>query len=89
MFDSFTISLVWSKAHPIPGHDPAEWRYDKFGWVIRRTDYGAVTEYGWEIDHLVPVSMGGANVISNLRPLHWSNNRAKSNKLTLADLLTG
>ncbi|KUG25132.1 hypothetical protein ASZ90_005048 [hydrocarbon metagenome] len=37
--------------------------------------------YGWEIDHIIPLSLGGTDDIANLQPLHWENNRKKSDNL--------
>ena len=39
--------------------------------------YGEESEYGWEIDHVLPLSKGGTHDISNLEPLQWQNNRTK------------
>ena len=34
-------------------------------------------KYGWEIDHLKPVVLGGTDDIENLNALQWQNNRSK------------
>lgn len=34
--------------------------------------------FGWEIDHVYPQVKGGDDNIANLRPMHWENNRSKS-----------
>lgn len=66
---------VWAKGQVIPNFDPAVWRYDAFGHVIRYQDYGdRNSTYGWEKDHIHPSALGGADHISNLRPLHCKNN---------------
>jgi len=79
-FSPSTIRLVWNKARPAPGFDPNERRLDACGAFIDWAKYGDTasrTGTGWEIDHILPLSHGGSDDLSNLQPLQWSNNREK------------
>ena len=73
---------VWAKAEAISrDNEEKGFRKDDCGAWIRYQDYGdrsSETNYGWEIDHIKPRSDGGSDDITNLRPLHWANNLAKS-----------
>lgn len=73
---------AWSKAQIVLGYDSRIWRRDRFGLYILYTDYGnRASDYGWEIDHIVPISKGGTDMLSNLEALHWRSNLQKSNTL--------
>lgn len=80
MNSTTTISQVWAKACIVDmENERLGFRKDQCGAWIKYGDYGDRTSpWGWEIDHIMPVSQGGANAVSNLRPLNWHNNAAKS-----------
>ena len=78
-FSATTIQLVWEKGQAVPGHNSDIWRKDVCGAWMKRTEYGNTnSQHGWEIDHKKPVAAGGGDELSNLQPLHWENNRYKS-----------
>lgn len=71
------IEQMWDKAKVIDGYDSNRWRQDFAGAWIKKDQYGIQSTFGWEIDHLTPVSQGGTDDVSNLNPLQWENNRTK------------
>ncbi len=70
------VDAVWRNAREIPGFDPDLWRLDANGDSICRPDYRcAAFRFGWEIDHIRPVVLGGDDDPGNLQPLRIDTNR--------------
>lgn len=72
------IQNIWNKATIVEGYNSDAYRKDACGAWIMRDKFGDRNHiFGWEIDHIYPVSLGGKDDIENLRPLHWENNVSK------------
>lgn len=78
MFTEQVIQQVWEKARRVEGYNGDSIRKDSCGAWILRSQYGNTDSmFGWEIDHVYPVSKGGGDDLQNLRPIQWENNRSK------------
>jgi len=73
------LSTIWNKATIVPGQDKNIFRKDVCGaWIAWKEHGNRNSQYGWEVDHIVPLSRNGAHHIDNVHPLHWQNNARKS-----------
>ena len=78
VFTDAEIKDVWKKAIEVEGVNSEMLRQDFAGAWIRFADYGnRNSQYGWEIDHLMPLSQGGEEKDDNYIPLQWQNNVRK------------
>jgi 5-methylcytosine-specific restriction endonuclease McrA len=79
-FNDYKKKVVWEKAEIIPTENKDQKRKDRCGAIIHWDKYGDTTDtgFGWEIDHIKPVVLGGTDELTNLQALQWQNNRQKS-----------
>jgi hypothetical protein len=84
-FDDATIEAVWQKAMPEP--DYSGFRKDRCGASMLGSKYGdRASAYGWEVDHIRPVALGGTDDLINLQPLQWENNAHKGDNYPKLDM---
>lgn len=78
-FPESTVRDVWLKGQADSRYQ--DYRADMCGKWMKWQDYGDTnSQYGWEIDHIKPVSRDGTDNLGNLQPLQWENNRDKSDQ---------
>jgi hypothetical protein len=57
--------------------------YDFAGWEVRKGAYGQNgSKFGWNIDHILPKSMGGTDDLNNLQITHMDTNAERGNRIT-------
>ena len=72
---------AWNNALHIYGSDD---RRDCDGRVIRWSEYGTYSTYGWHVDHIIPVALGGTDDSWNVRARHWYGNTSAGGLLSAA-----
>ena len=70
--------LVWKEAEILEDNDPNMWRLDPCGACIHWKEFRKKSEYGWDVDHILPKAKGGTFHIFNLCAMHWKNNQKKA-----------
>ena len=84
-FNPQEIEAVWQKGRIIPKFDSGTWRWDVYGAVMKRNEYGnRQSKNGWEIDHIKPCASFDLSdpkeqkhcfFYKNLQPLWGEDNR--------------
>lgn len=78
--------LIWNKARVVDGYDSNKYRQDACGaWIVYDDYQNRDSIYGWEVDHIYPMSklkcigveQKDIDDVRNLRPLNWKNNVSK------------
>lgn len=80
-FTQQEIESAWNLAFPVDGFSPDQIRKDYAGAYIMKDRYGDRTSnFGWEIDHIIPTEKNGPYESWNYTPLQWENNVLKSDQ---------
>jgi hypothetical protein len=60
-YDHATLSAIWAKGQIVQGNDSNVFRKDSYATWMKWDQYGQTSQYGWEVDHIIPESKGGSN----------------------------
>ena len=78
MTDEEKKEYCWNHAQIVEGYDKDSIRKDACGAWIFKAHYGMRDSvFGWEVDHVFPVILGGDDFKRNLRAMQWKNNVSK------------
>ena len=71
---------AWSRTSPVSQTQLNAWEFRKdcLGNLVRFSDFGnRHSPFGWELDFVVPKSLGGSSDPDNLQALHWRATAAR------------
>jgi hypothetical protein len=68
------LDFIFNRCRPYPGYPG--YAYDDDGNIIGRQHHGKYTDFGWHVDHILPVALGGMHHAGNVRARHWKTNTA-------------
>jgi hypothetical protein len=71
--------LAWNNVPSVPGQ---QYKTDCDGRLIAFEEYGRYSEYGWHIDHIIPLVLNGPDVPANWRARHWKGNTEAGGRLS-------
>lgn len=75
-----SIEKAWEKARVVDGFDPNFFRQDACGaWIQKEMFSQSGSMFGWGVDLIFPLSMGGSPVDDNIRALNYRNLVSKGN----------
>jgi 5-methylcytosine-specific restriction endonuclease McrA len=57
--------------------------HDFAGRLVHKNKYGVRAEYGWTVDHILPLSMNGPDKWENVQITHFRTNEEKLTKIPL------
>lgn len=78
MTDEEKKEYTWNRAQIVEGYDRDTVRKDACGAWILKDHYGMRDSiFGWEVDHVFPIALGGDDFVQNLRAMQWENNVSK------------
>jgi 5-methylcytosine-specific restriction endonuclease McrA len=73
------IQAAWDNVPALFGYTIL--KLDCDGRLISRYEYGKSSTLGWEIDHIIPICVGGSDAPWNVRARHHSANRGAGGTL--------
>lgn len=81
---------AWARTSPVSERAQSwDFRKDCLGNLVRYSDYGRrISPFGWELELIVPVRMGGTHDGQNLQALHWKASAARSEAVPRGILAT-